>query len=421
MAKPARAALAFVAAVICLFALSPKGTNAPAFHAEVSQTPVRSDGGFRTHSGFQCFGTGSQVYDFSWLPQFGVSVAERPICLLSDVCMVDDELVYYEDPTVEGVAPDIYRFAEAAAGVRHGLFKESGPIRVEHGPLPTDADFEPTHRVHILDVMSDASNYGHLLLDTMLPAFAAADIFDAPAEALQIVEWLSCDSYLNRSSMSHMAGPNFSKNVGRCRDQLQRWVPALFSHPILLPPFRKTCFHRLIYGHSSMLNGHSYFPHRSAAVRSMRLALYNNLHLPLPELTVPIASHKVYVWRKVVINSASEGDPCAIVDSWALGVPTKCTTPALMDLRGQAEEMADATLVVTEDGSTTYGAFFFLRPGASLIVIGKREAHMLLQLTHINVYYITTASAKIPGEGAALAAVALDRAGRRLGIEKLYK
>ena len=363
------------------------------------------------HSSFQCIGTGSQSFDWNVF-----LLTERPICVLNDVCMIDDELVYYEDPAVEGAARSIYHFAEATVKVTHGLFHERVPVRIVRGPLPGDAAFAPVNRVHALDIMSDASNYGHLLIDTVIPAFAAAEIFGFAPETLQLVQLLSCDTYLNRTRMEHKAGPNFFKKyVERCREQLQRWIPLLFSHPMLMPPHKKQCFHTLLYGHSGMMHGQSFFPHRSSAVRAMRLALYENLRIPLPELHPP-AGHKVFVWRKLVEYTASEFNPCALVDAWGLKLQTTCITPALMDTRSQATEMADATLVVAEEGSTTYGAFFFLRPGASLIVIGQKEAHMLFELSHINVFFISVARAKSAGEGAALVDLALDRAGRRFEV-----
>lgn len=327
--------------------------------------------------------------------------------------MVDGELTYYEDPAIEGSAPEIYRVAAATASIRHGLWQAHEPkLRVVSEERPQELSFAPGGRLYALDVMSDASNFGHLLIDTIIPAFAAAVAFGSETSSLQLLEWLSCENFLQRTTMQHKQN-NADTYIEMCQQHLNRWIPALFSHPILLPPHdRNVCFHELLFGHSGLMAHDRWFPHRGAAIRAMRLALYHNLHLPLPP--VHVSSHHIYVWNKRVEVTPSLLDVCATVTAWQLPHKVTCLVPAQLTLEEQVATFADATLIITEEGSTSYGAFF-LRPGTSLIAIGAKEAHMLLSVSDLSVFFISLERLH-QGQGPALVALALDRAIRRIGI-----
>lgn len=182
------------------------------------------------YSSFNCIGTGSQAFDWGvWL------TTDRTLCKIYEVCMVDGELTYYEDPAIEGSAPEIYRVAAATASIRHGLWQAHEPkLRVVSEERPQELSFAPGGRLYALDVMSDASNFGHLLIDTIIPAFAAAVAFGAEPSSLQILEMLSCENFLQRTTMQHKKD-NADTYIEMCQQHLNRWIPALFF--FLVIPF----------------------------------------------------------------------------------------------------------------------------------------------------------------------------------------
>ena len=356
-------------------------------------------------SSFHCIGTGSQAFDWGvWL------TTDRTMCKLYDVCIIGGELVYFEDSNVEGSAPNIYRISAATKSVRHGLFNAREPtLRVVSDSRPNELPFAPSGRLYAHDVMSDGSNYGHVLIDTIIPAFAAAAAFGGDPSSLQLIEWISCDSFLNRDEMRHKSGDEI---VEKCRQTLERWIPALFGHPVRSPPHEDMCYHEMLFGHSGVMALDRWFPHRGAAIREMRLALYHNLKLPIPE--GPLAAHHIYVWDKRVEFTPSLLNVCATVQGWNLPHKVTCLVPAELSLAEQVTTFTDASLIITEEGSTTYGAFF-LRPGTSLVVFGAKEAHMMLSMPDVNVFFMSLVRLK-QGEGEALIELALDRALRRIPV-----
>ena len=403
---------------------------------------ARSDG----YSSFECTG-GSQTFTSGFTTQQTQAAyyptAEAPIlrlCLLRDVCFSPTgELLYYSNPELERETLPHLRLS--AFGAQPGglakldyflahfgqAYSEGSPYntefvpRVVPGPRPDTLPFHSgPAAVHAFSRLSFANNWGHLWVDTILPALAAADIFGFAHADLQLLDMYSCDTMYNAGyGLPFVPGQT---HADVCKENMARWLQPLFSHPLLsFPAYASTCYHQLLVGHGGALGLSSLFHHRAATVRAARERLHAALGVPQP----PLASHSILVLLKTPqSNAAGIADLCAVVQlaaarvrqAGAAPVPVQCLEPTLLAAREQLAAIGGHTLLVAENGSTGYMAML-QRPGSSFIsVLGSlenvaKEPQVLLSLTDVQVFYTSLADL---GPGTVL--LALERAGVRLGL-----
>ena len=355
---------------------------------------------------------------------------------------VKGALTYYADPAVEGRAP---------ATSRMDAFPDGGPacagylpldctclpekVRVVYGPRPAALQFLPGNRVHVMDRMSDPSNYAHLLLDTVISAYAAVQIYGDRPQDLQPLFLNDCQTFTDQPQHKHyrkggeyyLLPPRMQTANELCAEKTAQWLPLAFTHEPLYPPHGDACFREVIVGHAHALSVGTMFPHRGVAVRALRRHVRRQLGLPA---RVDIKQHKVIVLVKTnVIRPAIDFDSCAALrnimardpDAPAAKVLVECIRPASMSIKEQLTAIEDATLVVSEHGSTSYISFF-QTPKTSLIILGDKEAMALLSHVDVQTWfhprsYLTSSPewGRLPG----LVMLALDRAGRKLGLERL--
>ena len=146
-------------------------------------------------SDLRCVGGMQEVslYQQNW----GISQNLARTCQLENVCWADNAFVFYENPWVGPAADSAFSLRAIVANgltVLHpveakvasmspttvGIEGWAPLIRV--GPLPVDAEWAgPANVTHALDSMSIGYNFGHFLLDSVLPAEIALQIFDLDA------------------------------------------------------------------------------------------------------------------------------------------------------------------------------------------------------------------------------------------------
>jgi hypothetical protein len=407
-----------------------------------------------SYSSFECTSSGSQAFDFDLQNvdecrgYHKANDVQIRVCKLRDVCVISGVLTYFADPAVEFVAPRTTRME---------TFPGGGPACAGYLPLDctcvperTDVKYErrpetlqlmPEDRVHFLDRMSDPSNYAHLLLDTVISSYAAADMFGDPLRKIQTVFLNNCTTFTDQEVHAHMreggihhivpgAGGKTANDL--CEEKTRDWLPLVFDHPPMFPPHKDVCFRELVVGHAHALSVGTVFPHRGVSVRKLRRRVLHGLALPVsPSLN----KHHVVVLKKVQLISPSLGldvcDMTKIALSSVRGevrgqsgkkesIKVTCITPADMNIRTQMRAISAATVVVSEHGSTTYLSFF-QNPGTSLVVVGTKEAMALLSNTDVQTWFHPLNLATLPNGGgfAGLLQLAMDRAGRRLGLPSL--
>lgn len=416
---------------------------------------VRQRARLDSYSSFECTASGSQAFDFDVQSvdqcrgYHDATDVHVRVCKLRDVCIVDGLLTYYVDPFVESRAPRTTRMeafpggGPACAGYLP-LDCTCVPERtdIRHEPRPETLEFMSEDKVHLLDRMSDPSNYAHLLLDTVISSYAAADMFGDSLLKLQPVFLNNCTTFTDQEVHAHMRkggihyivpGTNGKTAKDLCEEKTREWLPLAFDHPPMFPPHKDVCFRELVVGHSHALSVGSMFPHRGVSIRKLRQRVLQKLALPV--LQPSREKHHVVVLEKVQLITPSLGLDVCDLTKRALNPATKnanlepgdreivkvtCITPAKMSIRKQMRAISAATVVVSEHGSTTYLSFF-QSPGTSLVVIGAKEAMALLSNTDVQTWFHPLHLAVLPSGGgfAGLLHLALDRAGRRLGLPSL--
>ena len=402
------------------------------------------------------------------------------MCKLRNVCVVGGRLTYYMDSQVEGAAP---------AGMRMSAFPDGGPVCVgllpqascvgEHvvavdivsSPRPHHLPFSHRGRVHMLDVLGDASNWAHIMFDTLLPAYSAADLFGDSVADVQIVALNNCSNYADRPALAHKRATMSAADMeSACVRNMAAWAPAFFDHPIVQGGGPDVCYRQLVMGHSHIFGLGYWYPHRAVAIRTARDRMYR-LHgvagADGAQLGPALRRHHVMVWRKRTQWTPQlrpDVDMCSVVrrwlanvtvdfvdgseqesggrhDSWGAtvgpatnhhrashtaDVQLSCLSPADRSVRDQIVTASRATVVVSEEGSTTYLGLF-QRPGSSMVVVGSKEMYILFSSADVQVWFADAEAVLPPRQqpdvvqpaGVTTLQLALDRAGQRLGLRRL--
>ena len=227
-------------------------------------------------------------------------------CVFRDVCLVDGALTYYDDPDLAASTPQGMRITDFDAAHGHMFFRGYFAERlgqpyapaVVSGPRPASYSMMPAERLYILNELSYAMNFGHLLIDSILPAYSVAHVLGEDIANLQLVGVVSCDTL----QIQPINDP------GGCRVNMERWMAPLFDHPFLSPPFSEPmCFRRLAAGQYFTLS-HMYH-HRAQAIRAARAHLHAALGVPPAVIT----SHHVVVQMKRVLTAPSSIRVCALM------------------------------------------------------------------------------------------------------------
>lgn len=339
-------------------------------------------------------------------------------CVFRDVCLVNGALTYYDDPDLAATTPPGMRISDFDAAHGHMFFRGYFAERlgqpyaptVVSGPRPASYFMMPAERFYILNELSYAMNFGHLLIDSILPAYSVAQVLGEDIANVQLVGVVSCSTL----QLQPLNGPD------ACRVNMERWMAPLFDHPYLLPPFSEPlCFRRLVAGQFYTLS-HMYH-HRSQAIRAARAHLHSALGVPL---TKQITSHHVVVQLKHVQAAWVEySTVCSDVRAWAATFTPQpavtCLVSADVSVREQLELIANATVTVAEHGSTNYLSLF-QPPGSSLLMIvtsgEAKEAQVFLYNTDVQAFYLSLDAVRRRGEGPGALRLALERAGIRLGL-----
>ena len=381
--------------------------------------------------------------------------AEDPflrICLLRDVCFHDGELRYYVDPALAAAAPSHLQpqalsphLAYLGYSMSHfGRLTGAGeryeaafaPTYIE-GPRPAHLRYAPgAATIHALHAMSFPNNWGHMLVDTILPALSALEVFGYNHSDLQLLSLVTCASAHGADTPAAFA-PTASTLGTMCEDNLQRWLAPAFAHPMLFPAdFENACFSRLLVGHAASFSLDALYLHRASAARTLRVLLlraYGLAHLEAPGAGLSAQAHAIVVLVKAPqVNTAYLPGLCVQVKAWAARlrqeqgggsaaapVPVRCAHPALMPAAEQLALYASGTVFVAENGSTTYAALL-LAPGASFVaVLGvpeevAKEAATTLHLPDVNFFYSSLSDMERAGAETLL--LAAERAGVRLGL-----
>ena len=381
------------------------------------------------YSSFSCT-AGSQVFTETvhlqetqrpWFPAANDIVMRA--CRFRNVCLIQNELTYYANPASEAAAPPLSHIGAFKSSMLYpGYFeqrsnKPSAP-KVVLNSLPAALPFAPRERTYLLETLSYPFNIGHVLVDTVMPVFGAADVFGFNLSSAQLINAQTCDTY--GTAHDGIGYP------AKCRANLDAWLEPFLAHPMILSrAVHDACYGDLIVGHEVPFSLTGLYLHRAKVIRDMRrrlLAFHGfGEEPPLP------SRHTVLVFNKVKeIVAVEVPSLCATVQHAAATLTppprVECITPAHLGVREQLEATIAASVMVVEHGTTSYGTMWQLPGAAALIVVptavtaeGAKEPQVLLFNADVQAFY-TKQAAWEGDEGAKHLALALQRVGARWGL-----
>ena len=244
-------------------------------------------------------------------------------CLLRDVCIRGSEILYFEDEGLESSTPLL--FLLSAFNLSHGIFYQDTPPYADgmffkgylsqqlneatvptavYGPRPAHYKVLRSDRVYVLDELSYGYNYGHMLIDSVLPAYSIAEAYGVDIGSVQMVGLRSCETL------------RYDSDPAPCRANMARWMHNLFDHPYLEPPYSDpVCFRQLLVGQSGSMALNGMYLHRSQAIRKARLRLHERLGVPASSR---FTAHTVVVHKKRQVVVATQfSSLCESVKEWA--------------------------------------------------------------------------------------------------------
>ena len=381
------------------------------------------------YSTFSCT-AGSQAFALPW-HVFTHNFKEPSwlgyrMCIARDVCLVGGVPTFYVDPAAEARTPAALRLgALAGAGFLYRGAYEAGvgaalqPALVA-GPRPPHLPYAPPGRLYLASALNNAQNYAHLLLDTVLPAYSAADFYGLGVEDVQHVGLNSCDSFENSGWVGKGSGASFAS---MCHANFEKWYAPLMPHGFLdgTGAAGDACYGALVLGHEAVFASASFGAHmdRARAARALKARAQAYAGAPPP---APAPARLLVLQQFNPVNAPSAfPDLCELVRGSGGGGAggAECATPGAQSVREQVRDVGSAGVVVCEHGSTCYAALFCARGAAVLVLVPRdakaaKEGHVLLFLPDVAVYYLGEEEARGGGLAGALE-LALRGAAARMG------
>lgn len=309
--------------------------------------------------------------------------ASLRLCMLRNVCLVNNKLTLYIDPAEKAsLPPDMLASAFAPTGLVYANFLDTvsrqglafdAVLGARPATSPPDA---ANDRIYVLDAFTYPTNYAHLLEDTVVPAYAAAEVLGLSVDDMQLFGLYSCTENTVPEQILPLSQRSLTEG---CIANFESWYPLLFRTPYVPrpqePAGHNVCFRHLVAGQNAMFSFAGTFPHQASVSRHMRINLFESLGIPHDE---PPARHSIVVLQKLPDWAMIEyPEMCDDISTWAreldATIPVKCIVPASMNISSQMRLLRGATVVVSEHGSTSYSGHFH-SPGSSFLIVYTRNA-----------------------------------------------
>jgi len=368
----------------------------------------------KLYSSFQCIG-GSQAMDTNIMKQASVTVfplneAAHRTCLFRNVCFLNGELTYFSryNKTVDHVqVPKDYQPRGFNGNVFHVAYLRAFtlPIKTTTGSVPDDIRFSKVD-LTFLDANSWSFNYGHYLIDNVIPAFMAAKLFNLPFSDSQQLYETNCRlfSILEPAFADRLVTYNRSMGTYRqaCLNKLDGMNSHFFDHP---PRYldqmqsESICFRRLMAGHGSSFGLKSVDLSRALFLRAFRDFVVARLTttgpvMPSQENLVLVGLRTVGSAGGRIINELCEASSQALGKNplFSERYRVECFVPSDLSFEDEIRQVQRAKVVVSVHGTISY-MVLFARDGTQQISIASpkelKENQILLYATHFHTLYLT--------------------------------
>lgn len=237
---------------------------------------------FPKYSSHHCIGTSQGLFNMSLqhsADQFPLaSNADFRVCHLKNMCFSEGKLLYYRDPNLATVSSDF--FPPAMNTSHSGSMFYTGIIDFSIIPIhlidvemitnqsyPSKSKRRVRNKIAAFGATALSFNYGHYILDDVVPIFSAARIFNLPFD--QIVQLLHHECDTLQDVLLYGIGPLTMRQA--CMERFNTMWPYFFNNaPKFLPRENTICFDNIIAGHNIALGLRSLQLTRAVELREFR-------------------------------------------------------------------------------------------------------------------------------------------------------
>lgn len=383
----------------------------------------------KLYTSYQCIG-GSQVFRANSVKQASVKVfplndPEFRTCHYRNICLVDGELTYFQKYEAKHKVPEEYLPSAFGGNVNHLSYLRgfTMPVKTVQGPIPSNYSFNSAGVV-FLDSNSWSFNYGHYILDNIIPTFMAYHLFrDSLSvynhttkeytipdyrESQQLFE-TDCYLFGNLDLAFTHRIVTYNHSMGTyqhaCLTRLNHMYTYFFqNHPLYANLMKSKqenrCFAHLITGQGSTYGLKSIDLSRGWFFKSFRDYVITSNHI-----LVPKQPQNVILVGLRTVGSAGGGiinDLCELVHQAYDNVQhqglhseqylVECFVPSDLSLPEEIFKVQRAKIIISVHGTISYMSLF-AKDGTQQISIANpkelKENQMLLYATHINLLYLT--------------------------------
>ena len=368
--------------------------------------------GSAKYSSFQCIG-GSQVLDENSMKQASVTVfplndAAHRTCLFKNICSEDGKLTYYSkygsDKVPVEYIPDGFK-----GNLFHVAYLRAFtlPIQSKVGQIPSSHPFSPTD-LTFLDSNSWSFNYGHYLIDNIIPAFMTAKIFNLPfADSQQLFE-NNCRLFSTLEPAFSDRIVTYNRSMGTYRQACLAKLDGMYGHFFDKPPLyldnmasSTMCFKKLMVGQGSTFGLKSIDLSRGYFLKEFRDFVLQRLVKRLPHVVLPPQEDLILVGMRTVGSAGGKviNDLCESVGAALKAHPdfsakykVECFVPSDLTFEDEIRQVQRAKVIVSVHGTISYMSLFS-RDGTQQISIANpkelKENQILLYATHFHTLYLT--------------------------------
>jgi len=297
------------------------------------------------------------------------------------------------------------------------------PIKVLYSPLASvgsnissSTSLRLSRKLTFLDANSWSFNYGHYMIDNVIPAFTAAKVFNIPFVNTQQLIETNCRLFSTLEPAFSEKKVDYNHSMGTyrqaCLRNLDTLWPNFFDHPPMyldqLPPSNVSvqCFRQLVAGQGSTFGLKSLDLTRAIVLRDFRDFVLNRLNISNPNLSKPNPRavrdrEKLVVVGLRVAGSAggvlikdlcgtvkramSEADPHGLYR-------VECLFPSELSFQEEIIAVRRARILVSVHGTISYLSLFSQDYTQQLSIASPKELkenQILPWASHFRLLYLT--------------------------------
>ena len=351
---------------------------------------------------------------------------KRRVCKFENVCRINGTFTYFAN---RDSAVPLTSFNDGKL-LRLGYKSYDWAPHVVFDTIPTNIPYSKT-TYNLLYETSYSDNFGHFLIDDMLPQLFALNMWNIPVNDVTFVVSKYCElkgiTSKGLVDIESPLNPNMTRNEA-CINKYNTIYKYIFDAPMQTNDIEDICYQKLIAGQSHTFSLNSLTLGRSGLLRQLRDLVVDRSGLS-HLLIKKNDNHKILVLTKdrgwTNPDKFLQVNLCNTVKRFSVtlvpSVEVHCfANVSDLTFQNQLKMTLESTLIITEHGTLSY-ASLFVRDGLVSIVLAAeandtfKEPQILLHMTHCQVYYLNTE--KIETDLYPMILLGLNQVSKNLGIQ----